>query len=136
MVSATVGTLASRVGGVISPGAFLTVWRTWWLGDACGALVVVPLALAWSRSRNRLSGARAAVRLDVGGDGRADGNRFSTPKALEYLAFSGLIWAGLRFGPRGATLALTLVTGVAIWETRNAEGPFHFHSITHTILPL
>jgi integral membrane sensor domain MASE1 len=23
------------------------VWRTWWLGDATGALVVVPLALAW-----------------------------------------------------------------------------------------
>ena len=23
------------------------VWRTWWLGDTAGALVVVPLALAW-----------------------------------------------------------------------------------------
>ena len=55
MVSATVGTLASRVGGVVSSDAFWTVWHTWWLGDACGALVVVPFALAWSRPRSRLS---------------------------------------------------------------------------------
>jgi len=59
---------------------------------------------------------------------------FSSPKALEYLAFPGLIWAGLRFGQRGATLALALVTGVAVWSVRNADGPFHFHSITHSIL--
>jgi signal transduction histidine kinase len=59
---------------------------------------------------------------------------FSSPKALEYLAFPGLIWAGLRFGQRGATLALALVTGVAIWSVRNVDGPFHFHSITHSIL--
>jgi len=59
---------------------------------------------------------------------------FSSPKALEYLSFPGLIWAGLRFGQRGATVALALVTGVAIWNTRNSDGPFHFHSITHTIL--
>lgn len=66
--------------------------------------------------------------------GTLTGIAFSSPKALEYLAFPGLIWAGLRFGQRGATLALTLVTGVAIWNTRNADGPFFFHSITHSIL--
>ena len=135
MVSATVGTLASRVGGVITPGAFLTVWRTWWLGDACGALVVVPLVLAWSRPRSALSRARAAeFVLMLAVTGTLTGIAFSSPKALEYLAFPGLIWAGLRFGQRGATLALTLVTGVAIWNTRNADGPFFFHSITHSIL--
>jgi signal transduction histidine kinase len=45
-----------------------------------------------------------------------------------------LIWAALRFGQRGATLALALVTGVAIWNATNADGPFHFHSITSSIL--
>jgi len=135
MVSATVGTLASRVGGVVSPGAFAAVWRTWWLGDACGALVVVPLALAWSRPRSRLSPARAAeFVLMLAVTCTLTGIAFSSPKALEYLAFPGLIWAGLRFGQRGATLALVLVTGVAIWYTRNADGPFAFHSITHSIL--
>ena len=135
MVSATVGTLASLVGGVVSSGAFLTVWRTWWLGDACGALVVVPLALAWSRPAGRFMHARAAeLALMLATTGALTAVAFSSPRALEYLAFPGLIWAGLRFGQRGATLALALVTGVAIWSTRNATGPFFFHSITHSIL--
>src|SRR5215470_2169166 len=127
MVSATVGTLASRIGGVIGPDAFLTVWRTWWLGDACGALVVVPLALAWSRPRSKLSHARAAeFVLMLAVTGALTAIAFSSPKSLEYLAFPGLIWAGLRFGQRGATLAVVLVTGVAVWETRNTDGPFYF----------
>jgi len=135
MVSATVGTLASRVGGVVSSDAFWAVWRTWWLGDACGALVVVPFALAWSRPRSRLSRARAAeFVLLLATTGALTAVAFSSPKALEYLAFPGLIWAGLRFGQRGATLALALVTGVAVWSVRNVDGPFHFHSITHSIL--
>ena len=41
-VSATVGTLSLRLGSVIATGAAPDVWRTWWLGDFAGALVVVP----------------------------------------------------------------------------------------------
>jgi signal transduction histidine kinase len=135
MVSATVGTLASRAGGVIGWGAFLTVWRTWWLGDACGALVVVPLAIAWSRMPRRPSRARAAELVVVlATTGALTALAFSSPKALEYLAFPGLIWAALRFGPRGATLALALVTGIAISSATNASGPFHFDSITRSVL--
>ena len=135
MVSATIGTFSSLLGGVVTAGAFATVWRTWWLGDACGALVVVPLALAWSQPRPRLSRRQAAefaLMLATTGALAAVGS--TTPKSLVYLAFPGLLWAGLRFGQRGATLALVVVTGVTIWDTRNSSGPFHFHSITHSIL--
>ena len=135
MVSATVGTLSSLLGGVIHADAYATVWRTWWLGDACGALVVVPFVLAWSQPRRNLSRREAAEgALMLASTGGLTALAFSSPKALEYLAFPGLVWAALRFGQRGATLALWLVTGVAIWSTRNVDGPFHFHSITHTIL--
>jgi signal transduction histidine kinase len=135
MVSATIGSLASRAGGVITWSAFVTVWRTWWLGDACGALVVVPFALAWTRTRSRFPRAQIVeFVLMLATTGVLTAIAFSTPKALEYLAFPGLIWAALRFGQRGATFALALVTGVAIWNVTNASGPFHFHSITHSIL--
>lgn len=135
MVSATVGTLSSLLGGVIHADAYATVWRTWWLGDACGALVVVPFALAWSRPWRSLSRERALeAALMLVTTGALTGLAFSSPRALEYLAFPGLVWAALRLGQRGATLALWLVTGIAIWSTRNADGPFHFHSITHSIL--
>jgi signal transduction histidine kinase len=135
MVSATVGTLSSLLGGVIHASAYATVWRTWWLGDACGALVVVPFALAWSRPRRSLSPEQAVEgALMLFTTGALTWLAFSNPKALEYLAFPGLVWAALRLGQRGATLALWLVTGLAIWGTRNVNGPFYFHSITHSIL--
>src|SRR4029450_11108126 len=46
-VSATVGPLSLRLGGVLTTSGLPHVWPTWWLGDTAGALVVVPLALAW-----------------------------------------------------------------------------------------
>jgi hypothetical protein len=49
-ISATVGTLAQLAGDVIATSDAATVWRTWWLGDFTGALVLVPLAIAWSRA--------------------------------------------------------------------------------------
>src|SRR6185503_12648100 len=48
-VSATIGSLSLWLGDVIAGDEILRVWRTWWLGDATGALIVLPLALAWAR---------------------------------------------------------------------------------------
>src|ERR1700741_1115532 len=52
-VSATVGSLASWFGDVITTRSLPYVFRTWWLGDLSGALVVLPLAVAWSRLPRR-----------------------------------------------------------------------------------
>ena len=59
LTSATIGTLSLRLGAVIESGDAATVWRTWLLGDFCGALVAVPLALACSSTatgRGRAAG--------------------------------------------------------------------------------
>ena len=47
-ISATVGLVSMLAGGVISASEAPTFWRTWWLGDVAGGLVVVPLVLAWA----------------------------------------------------------------------------------------
>ena len=60
LISATIGVAALRLGSVFDADMTRTVWRTWWLGDLCGALLVVPLALAWYPFR--ASGCRAAAR--------------------------------------------------------------------------
>src|SRR5437763_1271055 len=46
-VGVTIGSLPLWLGNVSHASALPKVWRTWWLGDFTGALVVVPLALAW-----------------------------------------------------------------------------------------
>src|SRR4051812_9567497 len=59
-LSATVGAVSLLLGDVISLRAAPTVWRTWWLGDFSGGLVLVPFALAWTRlPQGRLRPGRA-----------------------------------------------------------------------------
>ncbi len=59
---------------------------------------------------------------------------FSMRTPVAYIVFPGLIWAAIRFGPRGATLALVIAVGPAIWNTVHYEGPFVFHTVTHAVL--
>jgi signal transduction histidine kinase len=112
------------------------VWRTWWLGDASGALIVLPLALAWATPprgewwRHRALETAVVLVLVAGVSELA--LRYDEP--LTYLMFPPLIWAALRLGSRGATLAVGVAAGFAIWETTRQVGPFAFQSITDSIL--
>ncbi len=51
-----------------------------------------------------------------------------------YLAFCALIWAALRFGQRGASLAIVIVVGFTVWNTMHYDGPFASESLTRSIL--
>jgi signal transduction histidine kinase len=135
-LSATVGALSLRLGSVISTGAAPDVWRTWWLGDFAGALVVVPVALAWYRPLPRRWERRRAIEgaLMIGAVAAASEIAFRSHEPVAYLVFPTLIWAALRFGERGATLAITIAVGCAVWNTTHNEGPFAFRSITHSVL--
>jgi signal transduction histidine kinase len=120
-VSATVGPLSLWAGGVIDAHDLPEIARTWWLGDATGALIVVPLAVAWwppPRLRPKLD----ARLLEA---------------VLMLVAVAGLsqlaIWAALRFGQRGATLAITVAAGFTVWNTTHFHGPFVFHSISTSV---
>src|SRR4051794_11211055 len=55
-------------------------------------------------------------------------------RPLSYLVFPPLIWAAIRFGQRGATLAIAVVVAFVIWNTTRYLGPFASTSSTHTVL--
>jgi signal transduction histidine kinase len=135
-VSATVGSLSLRLGDVISSDGIPTVWRTWWLGDATGALVVVPLALAWYRPRVhdwRIGRPREAFLLLAAVIALSE-LVMSSDRPLTYVLFPVLLWAALRFGARGGTLAVAVTAGLTVWNTTNYLGPFYYHSITRSVL--
>jgi signal transduction histidine kinase len=135
-VSATVGALSLLLGDVITWHAAPKVWRTWWLGDSSGALIVVPLALAWYRplvrrwQRGRVLEAVAIVGTVI------VLAEFATrsDRPLTYLVFPVLIWGALRFGQRGATLAVAVTALFTVWNTIHYLGPFHFDSVTRSVL--
>jgi signal transduction histidine kinase len=135
-VSASVGALSLRLGSVIGVGAVPDVWRTWWLGDFAGAVVVVPVALAWYRPlpRGWPWGRAAEAALMVIAVAGASEIAFRSHEPVAYLVFPTLTWAALRFGERGATLAITVAVGCAVWNTTHNEGPFAFRSINHSVL--
>jgi signal transduction histidine kinase len=135
-VSATVGTVSLRIGHVVTSSSAPRVWRTWWLGDTCGALVVVPLALAWFEPlrRHRWSGRTVDWALLLAALAGLSAVSLHSHSPLAYLVFPALIWAALRLGQRGATLAITVVVGFAVWETTHYVGPFVVHSLMRSVL--
>jgi signal transduction histidine kinase len=135
-VSATVGPLSLLLGDVVASDALLNVCRTWWLGDMAGALVVVPLALAWYQPLGRTWSRERAIEallVLVAGAGLS-AVAFRSDRPVSYLVFPVLIWAALRFGQRAATLSVAIVVGIAAWSTAHYIGPFHFESITRSVL--
>jgi signal transduction histidine kinase len=136
VVSATIGTVALRLGEVVAADQVAHVWRTWWLGDFTGALVVVPLAVAWVRP-SRLDGWNGSliegtlVLVAVAG---LTNLAFSTNAPLTYVVFPALMWAALRFGARGATAAVALAVSLTVYDTAHYDGPFRFESITRSVL--
>jgi len=137
-LSATIGTASLRLGDVIAAHEVWSVWRTWWLGDSCGALVIVPIALAWAGQRRFHWPARrvvecaalvvAVVCLNI--------VALTAHDPLLYLVFPVLVWATLRFGARGGTFAVAVTATAAIWTTAHKLGPFAVHSISAETLRL
>ena len=135
-VSATIGMLSLWLGDVIDGDELPRVWRTWWLGDASGALVVLPLALVWARPpprswwrRRGVEGALVLATLLALSEVALHASR-----PLAYAVFPALIWAALRLGRHGATVAVAVAAGFAVWETTRQVGPFAYESLTYSEL--
>jgi signal transduction histidine kinase len=135
-ISATVGTVSMLAGGVIDAADVATFWRTWFLGDTSGGLVVLPLMLTWAADplgawRRIRCWEGAALLVTVAALGTI---AVSTDEPVTYIIFPALIWAAFRFGPPGASLAIAIAAGVAIGVTANDVGPFFKQPIDHRTL--
>ncbi|HKO26576.1 MAG TPA: sensor histidine kinase [Solirubrobacteraceae bacterium] len=138
LVSATVGSFSLWLGNAVTMNSLPSVWRTWWLGDFCGAVLVLPLVLAWFPLRrprwHRKTVAEASLVLGLVAAlsmvAIRDGHH------LSYVAFPALIWAGLRFGPRGATLAIAIGAALMIRGTTHHLGPFAVESLDQSLLDI
>ena len=129
-VSATIGVASLLIGDEISSGDFGLVWRTWWLGDMGGDLVVAPALLIaathwpYDQAPGKWYEACAAAMVLAGVSVLV----FTRDVAIKFLVFPPLLWAALRFWQPGAAAAALIVAGIAIPLAEDDVGPFSGNS--------
>jgi PAS domain S-box-containing protein len=127
-VSATIGVTSLTLAGYAHWREYSSIWFTWWLGDAVGALVAGPIlvlwctgdGIPWSRARalegvGLLAAVIAVGTLVFGGINR---------EPVTFLCVPPLIWAAFRFGQKGTATAIALLAVLATWGTVRGVGPF------------
>jgi signal transduction histidine kinase len=134
LVSAAFGPTALRLGDVISADEFGQVFRTWSLSDASGVLVVAPVVLIWATTGLRGIRRRDLVEGAVGFAVLIALAEVAPQRDVPYIVFPVLLWAALRLGPRGASMAILVVCSITVWNTAHEEGPFVRDSITDSLL--
>ncbi|HEX2248817.1 MAG TPA: MASE1 domain-containing protein [Gemmatimonadales bacterium] len=143
LCSAVVGASTLSAAGALSNTGVFETLAVWWIGDLLGALVVGPVILTWGTPAQQDGGTRGlreAVVLAVGtlivaelALGYVVDPRVLRQVEYHYLLFPFVIWAALRFGPRGATLMTLSVATVAVIHTVRGGGPFIAGTSTNTL---
>ncbi len=104
----------------------------YWAGNAAGALVVAPLILAlrqfspsWRSAPPTIARAFEAVALAATLVGILH-FVFTNSMPTAYLALPCMLWAAVRFGMPGTTLAMAVFTVIAVRYTASGQGPYVF----------
>jgi len=95
------------------------IWLTWWLGDATGSMLIAPLILSmpdWKvinwRNRKNIEALLMVVVLAL-----ISAITFSLDEPLRFLLIPVLLWGILRFDLFVTSLAIALLSGIAIFFT-------------------
>lgn len=142
LISATVGVGSLLLGEVVTGSAALVTWSAWWAGDLISILILVPLLLTWRNwprmmhSRTRLAelGLLVLCVFAIGSVvflGLLQPEQRSYP--LTYLVLPPLVWAALRFGPRGASVVSAAFASLAVIGTIRGASPFSIGNLSERL---
>lgn len=145
IASTTIGVTTLCLAGSTPWSDYTKAWWTWWIADAVSILVFAPLLVIWSKPFKRAKFTQReispfswvveaalllALVLAFGYVAFGDGY------PVEYMLIPFLVWAAFRFGQRGATLLIFIVSEIAILGTVNGFGPFVRQSLNQSLLLL
>jgi len=142
-LTATIGNLTLCLTGVAAWADFGSLWVTWWIGNAVGALVITPLLLAFPDTSSQRWTVRQIgelllliISLALVCDLVFGG--FFFPKLvgypLEHLTVPFLLWAAFRFGPLGAATTLAVLAAIAIWGTSRGFDALSTHAASQALM--
>ena len=148
LVSAFPGALITGFGH--TELTYIVRWTQWFLSDSITHLLITPFILlwiSWKRTEYNpqpvifyfelfsLCAMLSIVGLTaLGFSGRV--LNIETFPAILYLPLPILLWASVRFGPRGIFSSSVFVTIVYIWSGSHGYGPFNMHSAAENVFNL
>jgi integral membrane sensor domain MASE1 len=144
-ISATVGVTTLTLGGFAPLSQYPDIWRTWWLGDATGALVFAPFFLLWSNNWRLKWSERELVETIILfvtmliTAGIVFGPFFHAQMKGDpwtFLCTPFLVWAAFRFGPRETSAAICLLCTIEVVGAVHGYGPFAGESTNKSLLLL
>ncbi|MBO0726750.1 MAG: MASE1 domain-containing protein, partial [Blastocatellia bacterium] len=126
---------------------FWAAWQRWFLGNALANLLLTPMILYWIKGgfsalwsagiKRWIEGSLLVMGLILVGFKAFNGaGSQGHSTVLIYLPFPLLLYAAVRFGPRGISSALSLITAFAIWNAELGRGPFSAQAPGGDILTL
>ena len=145
LISATIGVSSLLLGRVIAFSAYYPTWRAWWIGDMISILILTPFLLIWSEWPHANISAKRIAEIAlltvfvlavglIAFLGLLHTDQRTYP--LTYLVFPPLIWAALRFGPRGALSVIFALSILAIVGTMQGVASFSPGRLSESLLLL
>ena len=132
LAAATCGVVTLGLAGHISASEFVPNWKTWWLGDISGMMVVTPLILSFLEKKRqssvKISGLMIIanfsllILISFGIFGGLMPKHIA--QNLLYVTVIYLIWVAISSKFRHITLAIAFLSAIAIWGTSRGQGPF------------
>jgi PAS domain S-box-containing protein len=131
-IAASVGTLALQVFDLATSGSAYMIWLTWWLGDATGIVLLVPMCVLWAAPRPRTERARAEEIALVASVlivlfavfGISEARLRDLPYAFFMVPI--LLWSAFRFGTRATATLAVIVSIIATYRALHNFGPVSF----------
>ncbi|KXS33077.1 MAG: Diguanylate cyclase/phosphodiesterase with PAS/PAC sensor(S) [Candidatus Gallionella acididurans] len=142
LASASAGVISLRLFGVLPAQNSGLAWLSWWAGDVVGVLMAVPLLLnisfpqfkyAWAHRVEFLAWTSLTLVL---GWGVFFLNNDSHALPLVFTLLPLVVWAAMRFGVTGSSLAVLLPAGMATVATSLGSGPFRTVATEHGLFVL
>lgn len=114
-------------------GGYWHIWRMRFFANVLAEIIVVPFIIMWGSARLTIYRSLSvwrwvetfALAISLSSVSVIAFNwNLTRSKTLLYTPVPILLWAAVRFGPKGINLALVLVVFLTIWNAVNGYGPF------------
>ena len=146
-ISAFIGTSTLVFDGTIPSEIYITIFSSWWIGDAAGVLLFAPILLTYKQWYDFKWDGNQVIELvfltvlaillgslvftDI--FRFTDSDQLNTSSISLYLTFPICIWAAMRFWQSGTAAFVTIFSAFAVYGSINGIGPFGLNN-PYTIL--